>query len=110
MTNSKLQAYKFSVGEKVAYYSSKVLIAGEVVTVEDSKVVITIGDKDCFEFVLREKDGLFIPAECISQKIPTRMIAPLHQIEAINKWRYPESLPKKLKQLARLLRGLLPRD
>jgi hypothetical protein len=109
-----ITAQKFAAGEQVACYSSEVLQFGQVIAVDGDKVTVAIeynvyskhGERTTetalFEYVRRESDGLFVAAECIGQRVPSRMIARTGDIGTMNRWRYwPTPLEKLVRKFSK---------
>lgn len=100
---------KFVEGQKVACYFNEVVTSGEVLSADDSTVLVGIECntyKDgAFKtalsmetYVRRETDGLFVSPASVGQRIPDVMIAHSGDMDEVNKWRYYSTPTKKLKR------------
>lgn len=105
-----LAARKLSIGENVACYSHEVLTFGEIIGIDGDKATVSIelnvypknGERFTQlvleEYVRRDSDGLYVAADCVSQRVPDVMIAHPDDIGYMNQWRYWPSPIEKLKR------------
>lgn len=106
----RLKITPFVAGEDVAFYSGEVIGFGNVISIESgiAKVLIkyNVYDEDedpsvdsaVFEYVYRDSDGLYVAIECMDEYVPSRMLANMNDIGAVNIWRYSPTLLEKFKR------------